>query len=688
MLHLLPLPSADAAALVRALVGEALAPDLVERVAEASGGNALFVEELLRTWVDTGVLTQDGAGEWTLAVDAQEVALPPTVQAIYAGQLDDLPPAARTAARRASVAGRRFPSSALETLEVADGAEALGTLVRRALVGGPHVDPTLGESYVYRHALLRDAGYASLARAERARLHLRLADWLASFPEETLPTLAEVIARHYAAALESAPALAPVRDDVRDTAATWFERASELAAQFAAWESARALAARAVELTEEGHSLQLARRLELVAEASANTVGVDEAKRLVFDALELYRQVDDGPERRRGLASAGALLGRLLRAQTRFEEAERLASDLLKELGAPEDAASARLLVLRSTALLNAWDAYDRADVDAVRALELAREAADEILELEALQLIVQIAGERGDDTRAQWSEIEVLARDTGQWETVAGAMRSRAASDLDDEPERALPQLAAAAEVAIAHGLIESTGWCEYARAEAQFAAGSWDAAIEAGLQAVDLGERHDFHRLVVRSWFVLLPLAQACGRVDLIRQAYPRFAARKGLEPDSHYARIVATAAHLHFAELGLEPAFVPGIEPRLESFDLDHAGPSWLAAVETVVGSWLDAGELAGVEETLDRMRSSLDSHSPTRLARAAEALLRARLHVVRGEVTAGASEAELALALLEARAPWWRSRAIRILEQAGAATTPMLKEAATIEQGLGI
>ena len=148
----------------------------------------------------------DGAG-WKLAADAQDVALPPTVQAIYAGQLDDLPPSARSAARRAAVAGRRFPFAALDPLAVEEPATAVATLVQRALVSEPVDDPILGASYVYRHALLRDAGYASLARAERSSLHARFADWLATFPDQTLPTLAEVIARHYAAAVESSPTL-------------------------------------------------------------------------------------------------------------------------------------------------------------------------------------------------------------------------------------------------------------------------------------------------------------------------------------------------------------------------------------------------------------------------------------------------------------------------------------------------
>ena len=92
--------------------------------------------------------------------------------------------------------------------------------------------------------------------------------------------------------------------------------------------------------------------------------------------------------------------------------------------------------------------------------LELARHAGDGALELEALQLTAQIAGERGEDTTAEWTRIEQLARESGEWETVAGAMRIRAAYQLDDEPDHALPQLAAASDVALAHGLLEATGW------------------------------------------------------------------------------------------------------------------------------------------------------------------------------------------------------------------------------------
>ena len=119
-LDLAPLPAADARQLVHALLGVALPEELVVAVAERSDGTPLFIEELLRTWASVGTLVRDGDA-WRLAAHPDEVALPPTVQAIYAAQLDDLPPDARLVARRGAVAGRRLPIAALAALDSTSG---------------------------------------------------------------------------------------------------------------------------------------------------------------------------------------------------------------------------------------------------------------------------------------------------------------------------------------------------------------------------------------------------------------------------------------------------------------------------------------------------------------------------------------------------------------------------------------
>ena len=97
------------------------------------------------------------------------------------------------------------------------------------------------------------------------------------------------------------------------------------------------------------------------------------------------------------------------------------------------------------------------------------------------------------------------------------------------------------------------------------------------------------------------------------------------KGWSPIRSTRGSSSTAIHLAFADAGLEPAFVPDVELRLPCFDMDHGGPSWLAAVDAVVGCWLEAGELDGVEEALSRMRVSLERSPPTNLAVVTEAVL---------------------------------------------------------------
>ncbi len=675
------LPPRETEELVRELVGQALPPELVERVAERSAGNPLFVEELLRTWAGVGILAADDAG-WRLAAPAEEVELPLTVQAIYAAQLDDLPPPARAAARRAAVAGRRFPREALAVLEVEEAAAALETLVRRALVSEPEEDVLLGPSHSYRHALLRDTGYASLARAERARLHVRLAEWLAERPEQSRPALAEVVGRHYAAALEGAPALARdigglARDTLRSRAAGWFETAARVALGFAAWASARDLAARALELSgEEG--LDRARRLHLLGEATAKAAGVDDARPLLEESLGAYRAA--GTEAARdGTVDAACSLGRLLSSQTQFAATEQLADELLLELGEREDAATAKLLVLRGSAALSAWDDFGRARSDGERALALARGAGDPEAELEALQLLTYGVEEDDESARRRWAEIESLAHARGRWESAAGAARAQAVVFVADEPERTLSEVGRAAEFAEARGLVDYVAWADHGRAEAHLVAGSWDDAIDAGLRAVEAAEARNLFQIAVRAWFVLRPIVQARRRTDLIERAFPLFETLRG-SSDSPYARVIVCAMDLAFAEIGLLPSFVPELEPRLASFDLLYGDPSWLAAVEAVIQSWLDVGALADARTAVDRLRAATEGKHVSQLALASQALTRARLLLAEGDAAAAAAAVGPALGT---RAPWWRARALRAL-----ATPESVAQAAVLEQSLGI
>ena len=347
---------------------------------------------------------------------------------------------------------------------------------------------------------------------------------------------------------------------------------------------------------------------------------------------------------------------------------EQLADGLLQELGEREDAATAKLLALRGSAVLAAWDDFDGARGDGERALALARRAGDPDAELEALQLADLLHGGCDELEGQRWAEIESLARARGRWELAAAQCVRRLASLVGDEPERdARPKLERAAELAEARGLVDETAWVDYDRTEAHLAAGSWDDALEVGLRAIETAEEpsppsHGCSHLV-------RPAAdrRARGRGDLIERAFPVFEG-SAARAESPYARVIVAAMDLAFAEAGLQPSFVPELEPRLVSFDLGYGDPSWIAALEAVVGSWLDAGALADARTALDRLRASTEGRRLSQLARASQALMRSRLLLAEGDPSAAAAEAERAL---DTRAPWWRSRALRALAATGAA-----------------
>jgi predicted ATPase len=224
--------------------------------------------------VSAGTLVAED-GTWRLATSPDEISLPATVQAIYAAQLDDLPDAPRRAARRASVSGRRVPLGALPALDITDASDAVEVLLRRDIVAATEPDPIGGDAVAFRHALLRDVGYASLARAERALLHLRLARWLEQAAGDAADIVAAAIAAHWELAVTSAPALAPEigdgvsRADARREAAMWLERGAVVARRIAAHEGAADLLHRALAVTDDDQVLDRARRLVALADAEA-----------------------------------------------------------------------------------------------------------------------------------------------------------------------------------------------------------------------------------------------------------------------------------------------------------------------------------------------------------------------------------------------------------------------------------
>ena len=170
------------AELAARLVGAAALPDdLLHRLPESTEGNPLFVRELMKMLVDDRVIVE-GAQGWELAIDAEAIEVPPTIQSLLSSRIERLPGNERRMLERASVVGTDFPLGAVATLTPQGDAGRLIPIVER-LRRKELVDATgsyWGNEPIFRfhHALIRDAAYRRLLKRTRADHHLTVVKWM------------------------------------------------------------------------------------------------------------------------------------------------------------------------------------------------------------------------------------------------------------------------------------------------------------------------------------------------------------------------------------------------------------------------------------------------------------------------------------------------------------------------------
>jgi DNA-binding SARP family transcriptional activator len=149
------------------LIGELLRGRTIDEgrraeIVEWAEGNPLFVEQVVSMIADD---------------PAQELTIPPTIQAVLAARLDRLGPGERAALEAASVVGKEFLAADVEELLPEEARAAtlrhLQALVRKNLLRPP---PAQGASYRFRHGLIVEAAYRALPKQARADLHERFAD--------------------------------------------------------------------------------------------------------------------------------------------------------------------------------------------------------------------------------------------------------------------------------------------------------------------------------------------------------------------------------------------------------------------------------------------------------------------------------------------------------------------------------
>lgn len=188
------------------MLGEGVPAEVEEAVARWSGGNPLFVEEIVTHLRETGLLLAVDGG-WTVIGELESAGVPATVSALLAARLGRLPAAEQSVLQAISVVGLELTNTETTALAGADAERTLSSLVRRDLlrrVRGP-----LGDTWAFRHVLIREAAYDALPMAERSRLHTVLADHLDADPGQAGGERPAFVAHHRLQAATYAAQLAP-----------------------------------------------------------------------------------------------------------------------------------------------------------------------------------------------------------------------------------------------------------------------------------------------------------------------------------------------------------------------------------------------------------------------------------------------------------------------------------------------
>lgn len=207
-MQLAPLPQQVTASLFSALAGESPHDEsLRQTVCERSGGNPLFLEELVQNLRETGALTRQTPDSFTTS-SPTTWTLPPTIQGVLASRLDRLPPTAKSLLQTAAVIGRETPLALLAhviDLTEAELASTLQLLQARELLYESVLEPE--SRYAFKHALTQEVAYHGLLQDQRMRQHERVGDAIESLFADKLPEQAGLLAYHYSRSANTTKAL-------------------------------------------------------------------------------------------------------------------------------------------------------------------------------------------------------------------------------------------------------------------------------------------------------------------------------------------------------------------------------------------------------------------------------------------------------------------------------------------------
>ena len=434
-LELQPLPEEHSTRLAEALLGQdPRLADMRELLVKSSDGNPLFLEEVLRTLIDQGVLRLE-SGRWERVAEHDEVVVPDTLQGLLLDRIDRLPESSKRAVQIAAVIGRRFPAQLLgDILGLrGDPTPLLAPLEQAGILERVVADGSTGVEYRFRHTLMQEAAYASLLHKHRQAYHRRVAAWYERQAGNDPPLgMAAILAHHYDRAAAT------------PEAARWSLAAGNEARHAFALDEARDHYMRALRLAEQVQDGEIhGRALAGLGEIAVAEGALETAIERFTGALELVRDPLERAVIERRCGQVQDRLGLHAAALAAFSRAAAILGEEKPGESPAWRAERGRLRVARAYAHLN------RGDDDAARAAAEAavRAELDPVDRADATALLGAACLRRGEVAQAARHFEEALAlaraardllREAAALEQVARAYHAASRLDAAREALRA----------------------------------------------------------------------------------------------------------------------------------------------------------------------------------------------------------------------------------------------------------
>jgi peptide/nickel transport system substrate-binding protein/oligopeptide transport system substrate-binding protein len=365
-----PFTPSEHRAFVETLVGGSEIPDgLAQRLFEGTEGNPFFAKELVRSLLDSGGISRDDTGKWTLSgeVGLSAEAMPATIQEVVERRIERLPEDLREILMTASVMGKTFDSRDLEALaKGTDVDDAIDRLVQQGLIEEERA--SRGEVLSFASGVVRDVLYASLSPRKRRSLHRRCAELLEARHGGRIERVLPQLVHHFAEgdvpekAVEHGLSLA--RASLDAFSAEEAARAAKTALLFldAEWEGERSLEGEARLLLARAHGM------------GGDTEG---ALREAAAAIRVFEQTKKPPR----AVAATQLAAETAWQARQTEEATRWVARGLEAARAASETAALRELLALGTMLATLRGEHEKANLyleEAARLGDKPRQAEEE----------------------------------------------------------------------------------------------------------------------------------------------------------------------------------------------------------------------------------------------------------------------------------------------------------------------